>query len=163
MKDIRGVLGFRDPFIKLGELLEKDIQALKEKPELWHWARLESRLYLMSYLLTDLKQDDFKYLSDLLAVVLQLPISFIRIRNTVIAIIGKAAKYLATMYHLSTLLEHGLTRNLGNRSCQIYSSSSLLTSKTIRPLSTPPKRSVISAPTMLTSFARTLMISSYVW
>ncbi len=97
MKEIRIAFGFQDPFVRLCELLKKDIEILNQKTEVRYWAQLESRVYLMSYLVSNLENNDIRYLADMVQVILKLPISFIRLKNTIAAIIGKGAKFVAKM------------------------------------------------------------------
>lgn len=97
LKQIRPILGFKDPFLVLCALFGKDIETLNQKNEVRYWAQFESRLYLMSYLLQELEPQEYPYLADMLTIVLRLPITHTRITNTVIAIIGKSSEFLATM------------------------------------------------------------------
>ena len=90
-------MGFKDPFVALCEQFKQDIETLNQKNEVKYWAQFEARLFLMSYLLCELESQEYVYLSDMLKVVLKLPIPFVRIKNTIITIIGKSAKYLVTM------------------------------------------------------------------
>lgn len=97
IQEIRAILGFKDPFVVLCGLFSKDIEALNQKNEVRLWAQFEARLYLMSYLLSELEPQEYAYLSDMLTIVLKLPITHTRIKNTIIAIVGKSSQYLATM------------------------------------------------------------------
>ena len=100
MRDLKELLGFRDPFVKLCQLLNRDLEQINQSNEVSLWVLVEARLYLLSYLVEDLHSGDQPLLADMLRIVLQLNIKHIRVRNTIICIIGKAAKYLAQMYTL---------------------------------------------------------------
>ena len=97
MKSIRNAFGFKDPFMKLCNLLEKDIEELNKNTTMKLWAQFESRLYLMYYLATDLQPNEVDLLADLMRVILKLPISVIKIKNTIIRLIEKGAGFLAKM------------------------------------------------------------------
>lgn len=97
MKEIKRTFGFKDPFIKLCELLKKDIEILTQKSEIKYWAQFESRVYLMCYLVENLEKTDVEYLADALQVILKLPIAYIKLRNTIASLIGKASEFLATL------------------------------------------------------------------